>query len=393
MLNILVVTNLYPNKHEPTRGVFTEQIVDKLKINHNVQVVAPIPWFPEKLSKFLNRPIVPKIDTINDTKVYYPRYLVIPKIARSLYGIFFFLGVFRTLRRLKKTFNPDVINVHWMYPDAFGTVLAARLLNIPVVTHSLGCDINFYSKYPARKFFIKCALKWSDYNIAVSKELENKIIALGSSPEKSTTVMNGVNQELFSFKDKNKLRETLSMPLDKKIFLFAGNFNEEKGLEVLIKAFSRIVKAHKNIHLAVVGSGPLELRINTLVDSLGLKESIQFFGRVPHHSVADFLAAADFLCLPSLREGCPNIVLESLSSGTPVLSSNVGAVPEMIASNEKLYGLLAAPGDDEDLARILGESLNSEWELPLNFKWMNWEDSANSIASVLSLVVKSKSNV
>ena len=153
MLKILLVTNLYPNKFETTRGVFTEQIVEKLKNNHLVEVVAPTPWFPRKLSKLLKRPDLPSKDIRNGVRVYYPRYLVIPKVARSLYGLFFFFGVFRTLKKLKKSFNPDVINVHWMYPDAFGTVLAARVLGIPVVTHSLGCDINFYAQYPMRRFF------------------------------------------------------------------------------------------------------------------------------------------------------------------------------------------------------------------------------------------------
>lgn len=390
MLKILLVTNLYPNKFEPTRGIFTEQIVEKLKNNHQVEVVAPTPWFPRKLSNILKRPVLPFTDIRNDVRIYYPRYLVIPKMARSLYGIFFFFGVFGTLSRLKKSFKPDVINVHWMYPDAFGTVLAANILGIPVVTHSLGCDINFYAQYPVRRFFIKCALRWSDHNITVSKELEAKIVRLGSTSAKSTTVMNGVNQALFIPKDKKLLRHDLSLPLDKRLFLFAGNFNEEKGLEILIKAFSLIASNYDDAQLVVVGSGPLEQHIYDLVDELNIRKRIIFVGRVAHVVVADYLAAADFLCLPSLREGCPNIVLESLSSQTPVLSSRVGAVPEMLASDSKLLGLLAKPNDIQDFSKILKEALLTQWDDNLGFKWMSWQESADAIASVLGSVVKTK---
>ena len=199
--------------------------------------------------------------------------------------------------------------------------------------------------------------------------------------------MNGVNQALFIQRDKKILRRELSLPIDKPLFLFAGNFNEEKGLEVLIKAFSSIAEDYTEPQLIVVGSGPLERSIYDLVAELGLENRIQFIGRVPHTVVADYLAAVDFLCLPSLREGCPNIVLESLSSQTPVLSSHVGAVPEMLASNSKPLGLLAKPNDAEDFSRILKESLSTNWDKNLEFKWMSWQESADKIAEVLNSVV------
>lgn len=389
MLKILLVTNLYPNRYEPTRGIFTKQIVDGLKKSHQVQVVAPTPWIPNIFRK-LKKSSIEKLNyetEYDGIKVYHPEYLVIPKIGRWLYGFLFFLGIFRTIKRIKKEFNPDVINVHWMYPDAFGTVLCAKLLGIPVVTHSLGCDINEYAKYPSRRFFISQALKHSNHNIAVSEELRQKSIQLGANPNKTTTIMNGVNQELFGHQDKKQLREKLHLPQDKTLLLFAGNFNVEKGLAVLIQAFNKISTNHPQTLLVVVGSGPLEQEIFSLVAQLGLEEKIIFKGRVAHDAVPNYLSAVDFLCLPSLREGCPNIVLEALSSGTPVLSSRVGAVPEMLASSNDRLGDMAAPGDVDDLARLLHESLTSKWNTPVSFSWMNWQESADKIAETLNQTV------
>ncbi len=385
MLKILLVSNLYPNDNEPTRGVFTEQIVEKLSRDNMVEVMSPTPWFPKFLNKFKSSPhkFLPDTCVRKNIKIYHPQYFVIPKIGRWLYGILFFLGIFNTLRKIKKSFNPDVINVHWMYPDGFGTVLAAKLLNIPVVTHSLGCDINEYSQYPSRRFFISLALKMADFNISVSEELKRKTIDLGSAPDKSISIMNGVNSELFSPGNQYNLRRELQLPTDKTIFLYAGNFNIEKGLEVLLRAFSLIHKENPEARLVIVGSGPLESHIKEVVSELNIAEKLIFVGRVGHEQVIDYLSAADFLCLPSLREGCPNIVLESLSSGTPVLASRVGAVPEMIASEDKILGLLSEPNDVVGLSDVLSKSLAMQWPEELGFTWMDWQQSADKISDVL----------
>ncbi len=391
MLKVLLVTNLYPNKFEPTRGVFTEQIVKCLSKKHEVEVVAPIPWMPPIINKFIkkNHKSLPKICTYNDVQVHHPTYVVIPKVGRWLYGILFFLGVFNTLRKIKKTYKPDVINVHWMYPDGFGTVLAAKILGIPVVTHSLGCDINETATYPSRRFFIKLALKWANFNISVSEELRKKTVHLGSSPKLTSTIMNGVNSELFQPRDKILLRQNLNLPEDKILFLYAGNFNIEKGLEILIRAFSQVHEKYDNALLVVVGSGPLEEQIYQLVETLNIGKKIVFVGRVMHSQVPEYLAAADYLCLPSLREGCPNIVLEALSTGVPVLSSRVGAVPEMLNSQEHDLGLMAQPNNVDDFANIIVKSQSMDWQRPLKFNWMNWQESADAIAVVLKDVVNS----
>jgi len=391
MLKILLVTNLYPNQFELTRGIFTEQIVRCLRVKNEVEVVAPVPWVPPFIKNIVkkNHKSLPKVCFHNEVKVYHPAYVVIPKVGRWLYGILFFLGIFNTLRKIKKTYKPDVINVHWMYPDGFGTVVAARLLGIPVVTHSLGCDINESATYPSRRFFIKLALKWANFNISVSEELRKKTVHLGSSPKLTATIMNGVNPELFQPRDKILLRQNLNLPEDKTLFLYAGNFNIEKGLEILIRAFSQVHEKYDNALLVVVGSGPLERQIYQLVETLNIGKKIVFVGRVMHSQVPEYLAAADYLCLPSLREGCPNIVLEALSTGVPVLSSQVGAVPEMLNSQEHELGLMAQPNNVDEFANIIAQSQSMDWQRPLKFNWMNWQESADAIAVVLKDVVNS----
>lgn len=386
MLKILLVSNLYPNEKEPTRGIFTEQIVKGFLKQNQVEVISPTPWFPKFLS--LLKPDkytqLAKQENYNGVKVYRPSYVVIPKVGRWLYGFLFFLGIFNTLRRAKKDFNPDVINVHWMYPDAFGTVLAAKLLNIPVVTHSLGCDINEFAKYPMRKKFIKYALKNADFNITVSEQLREKVIQIGADKDRTVTLMNGVNNELFNSDENIDIKKQFNIAENKTLLLFAGNFNIEKGLELLLKAYHLQKDKHANTHLMVIGSGPLESEIYQLVKELGLSDRVTFIGRVAHTEVAKYLAGADFLCLPSLREGCPNIVLESLSVGTPVLANNVGALPEMLNPALGGAGLLAEKNTVQGFSSMLDKALSVEWPEIKDFKWITWQDNADQISAVLT---------
>lgn len=384
---LLIVSNLYPNSSEPTRGVFTKQIAEHLIEYYDIKVVAPLPWAPKWTHKILTSAVdVPFHESIDGIDVYHPRHFVIPKIGRSLYGFFFFAGVFLTLSKLKKEFKPNLINVHWIYPDGFGTVLAAKLLKIPVVTHSLGCDINEYSKFFFRRQLIKLTLRNANRNIVVSSALKQKCINFGAKESDTHIILNGVNSDVFYNRDKIELRNQLGLPLDKKIFLFAGNFNIEKGLKHLINAFYLITKKHSDVLLYIVGSGPLEQEIKEQIKTLGIENTVRLCGRIPHSEIPQYLGAADFLCLPSLREGCPNIVLEALSSGTPVLSSEVGAVPDILASAGVPLGLLSPPEDSDALANNMEKALNSEWFVRENFNWMNWHDNAEMISKVFDEV-------
>ncbi|MHC4123088.1 MAG: glycosyltransferase family 4 protein, partial [Planctomycetota bacterium] len=109
-MRILIITNLFPNKKEPTRAQYNRQQFGELSGLCELKIVAPLPFFKHSIKE------VPMAETIEGIEVFHPRYLVIPKVLRSLYGFFFFFGIISAVKAIYKTFKFDVILGSWAYP-------------------------------------------------------------------------------------------------------------------------------------------------------------------------------------------------------------------------------------------------------------------------------------
>lgn len=386
---ILVVTNLYPNSAEPVRGLYIRQLVEMLTATYDVRVVAPLPWVPKWVAKRWQRSLlVPAEEVIGEIKVYHPRYVVIPKILRFSHGLAFAAAISRSFRKIIPDFNFELISVHWMFPDAFGTVLAAKSIGVPVVAHALGCDINDYIRYPLRRRMIKWALVRSAAIVTKSEEIATKIASLGIDREKVSVIHNGVNKERFRPRDQREQRQMLRIPLEDRIVLFVGNLTEEKGVTYLLRAFVQVRRSHADAVLYLIGDGPLRVELEREASELGIDRYTRFLGRVMHEQIPSYLNSADILCLPSLREGCPNVILESLSSGTPVVASEVGAIPEMVRRTN--IGCMVPPCDASALADSIFRTLNGRHDASGTFDWPSWEQNAASIAAIFTDVLKDR---
>ena len=119
-MKILVITNLFPNNKEPNRGVFNKQQMAELAKLCEVKVIAPVAWHRAK--GILDE------EKIEGLKVYHPRYFMIPKIGRSLYGFFFYFGIIGKIKKIYEIFKFDMILAAWAYPDGFGAALVSHAL-------------------------------------------------------------------------------------------------------------------------------------------------------------------------------------------------------------------------------------------------------------------------
>jgi glycosyltransferase involved in cell wall biosynthesis/peptidoglycan/xylan/chitin deacetylase (PgdA/CDA1 family) len=371
-MKLLIITNLFPNKKEPTRGIFNKQQFFELAKLCELKVIAPVPWHKAQG--------IPGREAIDGIDVYHPRYFMIPKIGRSLYGIFFFLGLIGTVRRIKQVFCFDSILATWAYPDGFAASLLARLLKKPLVIKVHGSDINISTRYFIRRKMIVWALNSSEKVIAVSAALKEEMVKIGVPSEKIVIVPNGVDAELFKPMDQAECRKKLELPLDKKIVLFVGNLVRVKGVEALVSAFADL---RVSALLVLVGDGPLEGILRAKVKELNIKNRVIFAGRITHDAIRNYMNACDIFCLASLNEGCPNVALEAMACGKPVVATKVGGLPEIVTDET---GLLVEPQNVSALADELSAALERAWSVDAIRKEalrFDWKRSAEMLGEVL----------
>lgn len=397
MMNVVVLSNLYPNPDSRDRGVFTFQIVKHLQSLCDVRVVCPLPYFPrwKMLRRFRKWAVfssVPSRYEYEGTAVFSPKYPMLPKVSESVHASLMCIPVLYCLRKLNEDKRIDLVNVHYLYPDAVAAVWACRILGLPVVVTALGSDVHYYSELPWIGSLIKTAVKRADVATAVSEELSMRIRRWGIDGRKVVTVPNGVDLSLFAVKDKVSCRQKLALPEDCHIILFIGRLSREKGFDLLIKSISGLKRTSApNFRVVVVGDGPERKALEKEIADEGLGELFDFRGVQDHSTVSDWLGGADLLCLPSLREGSPNVVLESLASGRPVVASRVGGIPYMV--EEDRNGMMFSAGDVQNLSEKLRSALTRDWD-PLTIRdsvsSKSWHAIVGQYCDLFSDVVKSR---
>lgn len=371
-MKVLLLTNLYPFAQAPTRGMYHVSVFRGLTQHCDARVVVPLPWWIR-----IKRPKewieVPR-ETTTGILAEFPTYWTIPRL-HHLHGQAMYQSLKGIVHRIHSEFPFEAILACWAYPDAFAGALLAADYNVPLITNVLGSDINALAQTSTLAPKIKWTLNQSARIVSVSHALKEVMVSLGIPAEKIVVQHNGVDGERFQLQNRCDVRRKLGLPEDRKIILYVGNFVHEKGVDTLVEAAGILAKSkHRNLLLALVGSGAFESHLLELVATLGLEKTVQFCGRKPHHEVPDWMSAADVFCLPSRREGCPNVILEALSSGRPVVASRVGGVPELL---DERNGIMVEAGNPESMANGLDMALSHGWsdvELRTTVAGRSWND-------------------
>jgi teichuronic acid biosynthesis glycosyltransferase TuaC len=376
-MKVLIITNVFPNSAEETRGIFTYQIVKALQKKCDVEVVAPLPWVPPFLkNRFRLRyshTNVPAKEKFGNITVHHPRYGVIPKLLSFMHPVFMFVPLLRVIKRLEEVERIDLINAHWIFPDGVAAAWIARKLRTPLVLTGLGCDINHYPSLPFRKKPIRKALIAASRITVKGNGLKQKVLQMGIQEHKVIVIPNGLDLKRFRIMDKKEARRRLDLQEDRQILLFVGSLDQVKGGQYLIEALKRMGENLENPpHLIMVGDGPLQEALLFQTRCWGIANRVSFVGKRPHDEIPIWMNAADIFCLPSIREGRPNVLMEALACGTPAVASNVGSVPEII---QKENGRLARVADPKDICRQLLACLKERWDQKAirktvgNFTW------------------------
>lgn len=196
----------------------------------------------------------------------------------------------------------------------------------PVTMTARGSDVNVFPQYSWPRRMILWAIARATATITVSQSLKASLAELGVPSQGILVLRNGVDLDAFKPKDPAPLLAKFS--LRPPVLLSVGNLLAAKGHELVIRALLEVPDAT----LLIVGSGPDELRLRQIMDSLGLAQRVRFLGAVDHDALVDIYNVADVMVLASAREGLPNVLLESLACGTPVAATDVSGIPEIVTS-------------------------------------------------------------
>lgn len=333
MIRLLVFTTLYPNAAQPNHGIFVEQRLRHLVASGEVdaRVIAPVPWFPSaapRFGRYAAYAKVPRFERRYGIPVWHPRYPTIPRIGMNLAPWLLATGTWSLLNTLRQQNDFDAIDAHYFYPDGVAAVWLARRLKKPVFVTARGSDLNVISRYVVPRMAIAWAARRATHTIAVSRALALRLESLGVPPSRIQLLRNGVDLALFRPGASKALARDFG--LADPVLLSVGHLVAGKGHDVVVDAMHRL----RDFSLVIVGEGPEAARLRERVRAKGLERRVRFAGAVSHERLAEYYRAAFAVLLASQREGMPNVVLESLASGTPVVATAVGGIPDVLGPPE-----------------------------------------------------------
>jgi glycosyltransferase involved in cell wall biosynthesis len=329
-MRIVTFSSLFPNPVQPGLGLFVAERLRHLLGSDAVEarIVAPVPWFPStqaRFGKYAEFAKVPARSTWEGLPVLHPKHPVIPGPGWYLTPLWMAWSAAAALRRLRaEGYDFDLIDAHYYYPDGVAAALLSRWFERPVVITARGTDVNLIPRYAlARRMVLRAGARAAQ-SIAVSAALKEAMVACGMAETRITVLRNGVDLARFRPLDRMALRRQLG--LDRPTLLSAGNLIELKGHHLVIEA----LRALPNWRLVIAGKGPLGAELERQVAQRGLTDRVRFTGPLSQQHLIEYYNAADALVLASSREGMPNVVLEAMACGLPVIAAAVGGVPEIL---------------------------------------------------------------
>ena len=382
-LNILTFTSLFPNAVSPTHGVFIlQRIANLAQLGHRVTVVAPVPYVPSFLGRWKQTSAIPRQEEIAGLEVHHPRYALIPKVSMPFHGRLIYAGATRLVERLHKERKFDLVDAHYVYPDGFAGVKLAQHLGIPSVVSARGTDINLFPTFRTIRPQIKWTLDQARQVVAVSKGLKQKVVELGIPLEKLRVIGNGIDPAKFRPQDRVESRARLGIPSDAQVAICVAGLVGAKGHSYLLEAAALLAKKLPKLRMYFVGKGVLLQQLREKSLALGIVDRLQFAGSRPHDELQYWFSAADVSCLISLREGCPNVVAESLACGCPVIGSDIPGIKELVC-NEQL-GILVQRNSSA-VAKSLESAFAKKWDrkaISDSMAGKTWTDVARQVETV-----------
>ncbi len=355
MPRLAVVTSYFPIAGQPYRGQSAYQTLRLLERRLDIEVLCPLAEYPAYFQPRSFTYIQPDPGySPPGLRARYIRYPALPLLSRPVNGAI----CARRIRPHLRKFKPDLILNYGIYPEGYAAVSAGRDLGVPVILCAIGSDLNRIPDVISRRR-TQSALRRATFVLTVSRQLRDQAVHLGAAPDRTQTVFNGCDTSVFTPGDRVRARVQLGIHPDTQLVVFVGRLDATKGLLELLDACITLVPSHPRIALAFIGEGTLRDMLARRALDGGFGDKLRFAGACDSRDVARWLWASDAFCLPSYAEGCPNVVIEALSCGRPVVATHVGGIPDLVDSQS---GILIPPRDSRSLAEALHRALKHPWD-------------------------------
>jgi teichuronic acid biosynthesis glycosyltransferase TuaC len=393
-IRIVTFSTLYPNPVQETHGVFVENRLRHLVASNKVsaRVVAPVPWFPFSgavFGRYGQLARTPSKETRFGIDVVHPRYPVLPKIGMNIAPLSLYAFARPVLEQLINNGGDfDLLDAHYFFPDGVAAVMLGRALGKPVTITARGTDINLIPRFPVPRRMIRWAAARADGLITVCAALKDELVRLGIPPERVRTLRNGVDLEIFRPIDPQQAKDALAV--HGPVLASVGSLIERKGHDLVIRALEHLPK----VTLLIAGQGPEKAALARLAAAIGVANRVRFLGSIAHARLREIYSAADALVLASSREGWPNVLLESMACGTPVIASNVWGAPEIIKAPEA--GLLLqerTAGAIASAARTLLAALPPRKATRAYAQRFSWQETTEGQVDLFSRILRPASPV
>ncbi len=284
-------------------------------------------------------------------------------LAAPLYA----LGALRALRRQIRPTGPirppryDLVHAHWIVPNgvAAAAVCGGRR-GVPLALGLHGSDV-FLAEKPGVRAAARWALSRSRLLTGCSPELVERVCALGFPEERSRVIPYGVDVAAFSPDPSRRSlwRQRLGIPEDAPLLLGVGRMATKKGFQVLIEILPALLAEHPELRVVLAGGGDLLATFKAAIREWSAR--VHFPGSVLRDTLPDLYRAADIFVLPAVHDargnvdGLPNVILEAMASGLPVVASRVSGIP--LAVEDGWTGRLVPERDGQALLGALRQVL------------------------------------
>lgn len=345
-LKVLFVTLWYPDDVSPLRGIFIREHAKAVQNFAEVRVLhcaGPSPSV-QGLWELKQENSAEFAEGIPTYRVWH-RLLPVPSVLPHCWSV-----VQACNRIMMSGFRPDIVHAH-IYYAGIPAVIVGLMNRLPVIISE------HWSAFPRKRLnsravlMARFALERASAVLPVSHALQKGIEAHNIKAN-YRVVPNAVDTSLFF----PPARSPRSHDETQLLCVARMDHRHNKGILILLQALVRLEEKRTDWQLNLVGDGPARSEYEAIVNASGLADKINFHGMKPRPDVAEFMREADICVLPSLWENLPCVLIESIASGLPIVSTITGGIPEIVDHES---GILVPPGDVDALSGALDRMIQS----------------------------------